>query len=154
MSASVSGFRVVIGAFVTFLVLLAGIGWASYAGANAAVDAATTRLTVHIVEAGGRALDVRLTNVSCTVRHGRISIRNSPGGIAAAQILADSAERSTAYGVSIRAPEVAFTTLAAFGMRDGAVRFDRLPGTAMLTADGPPESYRATLDGSIPCDGA
>ena len=34
------------------------------------------------------------------------------------------------------------------------LRFDRLPGTAMLTADGPPESYRATLDGSIPCDGA
>lgn len=152
MPTTAPGFRIVLGAFAFFLALLAGLGWAVYAGVNAGVDAATTRLTVRLADAGGREVPVRLRDVDCVIRpNGGIVIRNTPRFGSDAQIVADYVYVSSRYGVTITGSELVFTSVAPFTPRGDDVHFDALPGTATMTEHGPPTAVDATLSGSLHC---
>ncbi|WP_348788629.1 hypothetical protein [Leifsonia sp. NPDC080035] len=150
MPASAPGLRVVLGAFASFVALLAAVGWAVYAGTNAGVDAATTRLTVRL--AVGREVTVRLPEVDCRIRpNGGIVIRNTPRPGVGDQIAADYVHVSSRYGVTITGSELVFSSVAPFAPRGDEVLFDALPGTATITANGPPIPVDATLTGALAC---
>lgn len=152
MRPSAFGFRVVLCGFAAFVVLLAGVGSALYAGANAGVEAASTRVTVRLSVADGRELPVLLPNVDCVIRpDAGIVIRNTPRAGSAALIVADYNQAASRYGVTITANDIMFTSDERFATHGDEVRFDDLAGTATVTQDGPPTAVDATLNGALSC---